>query len=132
AIGKWEALPRVPAEFESRERISPDGRFTLRVEEKQRLVLTEPGTGKTREFRFHPYDRRHVFAESVAWAGPSYLVFQGSRTALINVDSFKMNFVTAKDAGLSAIEFSPDFKRALGRKEDGIYLGRVEFPANSQ
>jgi hypothetical protein len=121
-----EALERVPDEFKRREPTSPDGRFTVKVEEKRRLVLTETGSGKTREFVFHPYDRRHVFAEGAAWASPKYLVFQGTRTALIDVDSLKMSFPSPAESGFPSFEFSPDFKRALGRKVDGTYLGRVE------
>jgi len=127
AVGKLDALERVPDEFKPREPISPDGRFTLRLEEKRRLVLTEIGSGKTREFVFHPHDRRHAYAESAAWCSPKYLVFQGSRTALIDVDSLKMSFPSPKESGFAALEFSPDFKHVLGRKADGIYLGRVEL-----
>lgn len=126
-VGKLNALDRAPDEFKPREPISPDGRFTLRLEEKRRLVLTETGNGKTREFVFHPYDRRQLFPESAAWASPKYLVFQGTRTALIDVDSLKMSFPSPKDSGFSAMEFSPDFKRALGRNVGGIYSGRVEL-----
>jgi hypothetical protein len=125
-VGKLNTLERVPDEFKPQDRISPDGRFALRVEEKRRLVLMESGSGKTREFLFHPYDRRHVFAESAEWASPKYLVFQGARTALIDVDSLKMSFPSPRESGFSPVEFSPDFKRALGRKADGIYLGHVE------
>ena len=127
AVGRLSALDRVPDEFKPQDRMSPDGRFAVRMEEKRRLVLTESGTGKAREFLFHPYDRRHVFAEGVAWASPKYLVFQGARTALIDVDSLKMSFPTPRESGFAAVEFSRDFKRAFGRKEDGIYLGRVEL-----
>jgi hypothetical protein len=126
ATGKLEALERVPDEFKRRELISPDDRFTVKVEEKRRLVLTETDSGKTREFVFHPYDRRHVFEGGATWASPKYLVFQGTRTALIDVDSLKMSFPSPVESGFPAFEFSPDFKRALGRKEDGTYLGRVE------
>ena len=127
AMGKLNALERVPDNFKPQDRISPDGRFALRVEEKRRVVLTESSTGKIREFVFQPHDRRHVFAESAEWASPKYLVFQGARTALIDVDSLKMSFPSPKESGFVALEFSPNFKRALGRKADGIYLGRVEL-----
>ena len=66
------------------------------------------------------------------WVSDRYLVFQGPRTALIDADNLKMNFPVSKESGFSSVEFSPDFKRALGNKKDGQYLGEVELPEQSK
>jgi len=93
---------------------------------KERLLIADLTTGQHREFVFHAYDRRSVFPDSIHWVSDRYLVFQAVRTALINADTLKMNFVTEKESGISSVEFSPGFKSALGVKEDGHYLGLVQ------
>jgi hypothetical protein len=94
--------------------------------EKDRLVIEDaPGVAK-REFVFHPYDRRNVDRDSVKWANDRYLVFQGLRTALIDAETLKMNYPVEKDDAVQAIDFSADFKLALGANKEGKFLGRVE------
>jgi hypothetical protein len=82
-----------------------------------------------------PKMRRLKRSQQLAFSMPSaplkfpaavYLVFQGPRTALINSDTLKMNFVSEKESGISSVEFGPGFKYALGVKEDGHYLGAVQ------
>ena len=39
-----------------------------------------------------------------------------------------MSFPVTKESGFGSVEFNSDFKRALGTKKDGQYLGDVELP----
>jgi len=80
---------------------------------------------KKREFIFHAYDRQSVYPESVQWADNRYLVFQSSRTYLIDTKTMRLNFPSAKESGMNAIVFSPDFKNAISETRDGHYLGQV-------
>jgi hypothetical protein len=68
------------------------------------------------------------YPDSIQWASDHYLVFQSTRTSLINAGTLKMNFPTPKEPGIESLEFSPDFKLALGSKGDGHYLGSVSLP----
>jgi len=126
ATGQLSPLESTPAEFTPGRELSPNGQRSVEVIDKERLVIADLATGRNREFVFHPYDRRNVFPDSIHWASDHYLVFQGSRTALIATDTLKMNFVTEKESGIGSVEFSPAFKFALGVKADGHYLGVVQ------
>lgn len=128
ATGQLAPLDALPAQFSTTNLLSPGGQLMAQVQEKECLFITDITAKSTRRFAFHPYDRRHAYRDSIAWAGDRYLVFQGPRTALIDVQTLKMSFPVAKDSGFNSLDFSPDFKAALGAKEDGNYLGRVEFP----
>jgi len=103
-------------------------RRTAEVQEKQRLVIADSAGGQPHVFTFHPSDRRNLSPDSVRWVSERYLVFEGPRTALIDADKLKMSFPVAKESGFRSVEFSSDFKRALGNKQDGQYLGAVELP----
>jgi hypothetical protein len=127
--GQLTPLDQIPREFTTARKFSPDGRRAIEVIGKERIVITDNATGQNREFAFHPYDQHNVYPENVQWATDRYLVFQSSRTALINVETLKMNYATAKESGFAFVEFSPDFKCALGHKVDGTYLGSVMLPA---
>jgi hypothetical protein len=124
--GHLSPLESIPAGFDPGRELSPDGKHSVEVIGKERLVVADLTTGQKREFVFHPYDRRSVFPGSIRWASDHYLVFRGSRTALISTDTLKMNFATEKDSGIGSVEFSPGFKLALGVKDDGHYLGIVQ------
>ncbi len=47
---------------------------------------------------------------------------------MIDADTLKMSFPVEKESGFGSVEFSADFKRALGNKKDGQYVGEVELP----
>jgi hypothetical protein len=128
ATGQLASLNVLPAQFSTTNLWSPGGQLMAQLQEKECLFITDIAAKSTRQFTFHPYDRRHGYRDSIAWAGDRYLVFQGPRTALIDVQTLKMSFPVAKDSGFNSLDFSPDFKAALGTKEDGNYLGRVELP----
>ena len=130
--GHLTPLDEVPREFAPGRILSPDGNQFAEVIGKERLVITDANTGQQREFAFHPYDRRNVYPDSVQWASDHYLVFQGARTSLINMETLKMNYPMAKESGIESAEFSPDFKLALGSKADGYYLGHVTLPNESK
>jgi hypothetical protein len=123
--GELTPLDAIPREFTPGPQRSPDGRYSAEVIGNERLAITEAGTAGQRQFTFHPYDRHYVLPDSVHWVSSTYLVFHSARTSLINADSLKMNYPATKESGVSSIEFSPDFKLALGLKADGAYLGRV-------
>ncbi len=118
-------LDEIPREFTPARNFSPDGKRFIEVIGKERFVITDATTDRQREFTFHPYDRRNVFPDSVHWGDNRYLVFQSARSSLIDADTLKMNYPTAKESGIDSVEFSPDFKLALGLKSDGHYLGSV-------
>jgi hypothetical protein len=122
-------LEEIPVEFAPGRKLSPDRQRAIEVVWKERLIITDLASGRKRDFAFHPCDRRVAHRDSVQWANDRYLVFNGARTALIDVDALKMSFPTDKDSGIVSVEFSPDFKSALGMKADGYYLGRIEMPA---
>ena len=128
ATGRLSPLQTVPARFNSEVMLSPSQRRTAEVREKQGLVIADAAGGKSQVFTFHPSDRRHLYPDGVRWVSDRYLVFDGPRTALIDADALKMNFPVTKESGLSSVEFSSDFKRALGTKRDGQYLGDIELP----
>jgi len=126
ATGQLSPLESIPTQFIPGRELAPDGKHSMEVMGKERLLIADLTTGQHREFVFHAYDRRSVFPDSIHWVSDRYLVFQAVRTALINADTLKMNFVTEKESGISSVEFSPGFKSALGVKEDGHYLGLVQ------
>jgi hypothetical protein len=127
--GTLSALNAVPLEFASGTILSPDKHQSVRVQGKERLSFTQLAA-QPREFVFHPYDRQYVYDEGVfSWADSRYLVFQGDRTALIDSQTLKMNFVSPKESPFGSVSFSPDFKWALANKDDGCYLGQVELSA---
>jgi len=128
ASGQLTSLREVPPGFSPGRILSPDGKQFAEVSGKERLILTDATTGQRREFVFHPYDRRDVDPDCIQWASDHYLVFQGTRTSLINAGTLKMNYPTTKESGIESAEFSPDFKLALGSKGDGHYLGSVSIP----
>jgi hypothetical protein len=97
---------------------------------KEKIIMTDLTNDQKREFTFDSRDRRNVRRDSISWASDRYLVFQGTRTALIDSDTLKMNYPLNKDSGFSSAEFSSDFKWALSTKQDGQYLGKVELPPN--
>lgn len=121
-------LPEIPRGFATDRHLSPDGKLALTVKEHEKCEIADTRTGQSREFVFHPYDRRNVYRDSVQWASNRYLVFQGLRTALIDIESLKMNFPTSKESRIDSLAFSPYFKFALGRRNGGTYLGRVILP----
>ncbi len=81
--GRLSPLETIPGEFTPGRKFSPDGKHSVEVIGKERLVIADLITGQNREFVFHPYDRRSVFPDSIHWVSDHYLVFQGSRTASI-------------------------------------------------
>ncbi|MDB6053108.1 MAG: hypothetical protein JWN25_631 [Verrucomicrobiales bacterium] len=127
--GRLTPLNQIPREFTPGRTLAPDGIRTIEVIGREKIVIADSTTGLNREFVFHPYDRHNVYPDSIQWATDRYLVFQSSRTSLINVETLKMNYPTTKESGFDSVEFSPDFKWALGHKVDGIYLGRLKLPA---
>jgi hypothetical protein len=128
--GQLSPLAEIPREFTPGRTFSPDGKRFHEVIGKERLVITDTASGQHNEFAFHPYDRRNVYPDSVQWAGNRYLVFQTTRTALINADTLKMSYPTTKESGIDWVEFSSDFKLALGHKDGGLVLGRVLLPVD--
>lgn len=126
--GQLTPLPEVPPEFTVGRSLSPDGKRSIEVIGKERLVVTDTASAQKREFAFHPYDRRNVYPDSAQWADNRYLVFQSTRTSLIDTDTLKMNYPTDGESGVESVVFSPDFKLALGHKGDGYYLGTVKLP----
>ena len=130
--GQLSPREAVPAQFNSKVMASPSHRRTVEVQEKQGLVIADAAGGQARVLTFYPTDRRSLYPDSVRWVSDRYLVFQGPRTALIDADNLKMSFPVSKESGFSSVEFSPDFKRALGNKKDGQYLGEVELPEQSK
>src|SRR5262249_26873736 len=95
---------------------------------KESLLLTDVANHQTRQFIFHPYDRENVYEDSFKWVSPGFLSFEGQQAALINAQTLKMNFPVPKTSGVALIEFSPNFKLALGARDDGPYLGKVMLP----
>ena len=128
--GRLSPEEAVPARLNSKVMSSPAGRHTAEVQEKQGVVIGDLAGGQSRVFTFHPSDRRSLYPDSVRWASDRYLVFQGPRTALIDVDALKMSFPVARESGITSVEFNSDFKWGLGTKKDGQYLGVVELPEN--
>jgi len=123
-------LETTPLELNPARTRSPTHKRAPEVLSKEKLRLTQLPNGQKREFTFDSRDRRNVRRDSIRWASDRYLVFQGTHTALIDSDTLKMNYPLNKDSGFSSVEFSPDFKWALGTKQDGQYMGKVELPAN--
>jgi hypothetical protein len=124
-------LDAIPREFAPDRKLSPGGKFTMEIIGKERLIISDVNTGQQREFVFHPYDRGNVYPDSVKWLTDQYLVFESTRTSLINTETLKMNYPTAKGSGFDSLEFSPDFQLALGLKPDGHYLGKVALQSGS-
>ena len=129
--GQLSPLESIPAQFKADVVLSPSQGRAAEVQEKKALIICDLATGQKREFTVYPSDRRNLYRESLRWINEHYLVFQGSRTALINADTLKMNFPTTKESGFSSVEFSPDFKWALGRKSGAQFLGKVEIAERS-
>lgn len=127
--GQLTPMAEVPPEFMTGRSFSSDGKHSIEVVGKERLIITDTASGQTREFVFHPYDRRNIYPDSVQWADNRHLVFQSARTSLIDTDTLKMNYPTAKGSGVESVVFSPDFRLALGHKSDGYELGKVA-PSN--
>jgi hypothetical protein len=125
--GTLSEINTLPPELEDKRAVSPDGRRTATVREKEKLIITDVGSGQVREFQFHPSDRKSLYAESVSWVSPRYLFFQGSRPAILDADTLTMSFLFARDSGFRSVEFTPDFKLALGEKEEGRFLGEVNW-----
>jgi hypothetical protein len=125
---KLSPLDSIPPKFDPAFQLSTDGKHSVQVIEKDRLIITEIASGDKREFVFHPYDKANVYRDSVHWANDRYLVFEGSRTALIDSQTLKMNFLADKNADVNSIEFSPDFKSAIGTKAGTPHLGMVKMP----
>jgi hypothetical protein len=125
--GQLTPLTEIPAEFKSGRKSSPDGKRHIEVIGKEKLVITDSTSGEHREFVFHSYDRRNVYPDSVTWGNNRYLVFRTTQTSLIDTSTLKMNYPATKESGINSVEFSPDFKLALGWKTDGHYLGKVEM-----
>jgi WD40 repeat protein len=128
ATGQLTPLSEIPPGFSPGLMLSPDGKQFAELSGKGRLILNDAATGRQREFVFHPYDQRNVYPGCVQWASDRYLVFQSSQTSLIDAGTLKMSYPTTKESGIESVEFSPDFKLALGRKRDGYYLGSVSLP----
>ena len=125
-------LEAVPARFNSKVLYSPSQRRTVEVQEKLGLVIADAAGGRSQVFTFHPADRRSLVSDSVRWVSDRYLVFQGPRTALIDAETLKMSFPVIRESGFNSLEFSADFKHALGAKKDGQYLGEVSLPEQSK
>jgi hypothetical protein len=115
---------------------SPDGRHRAAVRDGE-LVLADAAGGRERRFRFHEDDRRFAHEESVEWAGPGHLKFNGPRLALIDIATLKMSYPTpAADAKLypaHGYTFSLDGRWVLYEGEDGsagagLHFGRVRRP----
>jgi hypothetical protein len=130
--GQLSPLEAVPARFNSKVLSSPSQRRTVEVQEKQGLVIADAAGGRSQVFTFHPADRRSLVSDSVRWGSDRYLVFQGPRTALIDAETLKMSFPVTRESGFNSLEFSADFKHALGGKKDGQYLGEVSLPEQSK
>ena len=126
--GQLSPLATVPTQFDTKVLSSPAQGRRAEIQDKQRLVITDSGGGQPRVLTFHPSDHRNLSDESVRWLSERYLVFEGPRTALIDADTLKMNYPATKESGFSSVEFSSDFKCALGTRKDGQYLGTVELP----
>jgi hypothetical protein len=126
--GQLTSLAEVPRAFTTGRSFSSDGKRFIEVIGKERLVISEAASGQKREFVFHPYDRRNVYPDSAQWVDNRYLVFQSTRTSVIDTDTLKMNYPTAKESGIDSVAFSPDFKLALGHNADGYHLGKVVLP----
>lgn len=124
--GVLSELDLIPFQFETRLITSPGEKRTMEVIEKEKIIVSDLSTGKKREFTFHPYDRRDLYYTSVKWVNDRYLVFHGLRTALIDTDTLKMNYPASQESQIRLVDFSSDFHFALGYKDDGKYLGRVE------
>jgi hypothetical protein len=123
--GELTPLPVTPREFATDQIWSPDGKRSAQLVGREKCVITEDVSQMKREFAFHPYDRPNVYPESIQWVDDRYLVFQGSRTSLIDTKTLKMNYPTAKESGMDSIVFSPDFKEAISVTRDGHHLGHV-------
>jgi hypothetical protein len=121
----------VPLELDPRWILAPDRKRIVEVVEKEKLIITDLASGKKREFFFHPYDRRSAYRDGVQWVNNRYLLFHGSPPELIDADALKINFPASKASGFSDFEFNRDFDCALGRKEDGWYLGTVQSSSQS-
>lgn len=125
ATRKLTPLPEVPREFAPGVVWSPDGKQSVEVVRNEKCVIAAADSPTKREFIFHAYDRQNVFPESIQWADNRYLVFQSSRTCLIDAKTLKMNFPSTKESGMDEMVFSPDFKEAISVTRDGHYLGHV-------
>jgi hypothetical protein len=126
--GALTKLDAVPPEYDEEKLLSPDKKLTVEVVEKDRLKITTLAEGHTREFMFHPDDRRSVERGCVKWLDSRYLEFTSWRTAIIDVQTLKMNYPFDRKSDIKWVEFSPDFRYALTKKEDGLYLGKVKMP----
>jgi hypothetical protein len=128
ATGGLVPLAGIPRSFIPDLKLSPDGKRSVELTGKGRLIISDAATGQQREFVFHPYDRRNVSADTIEWADNHYLVFKNDRTSLIDTETLKMNYPVSPESGIGGVEFSPNFKMALGYKSDGKYLGTVVLP----
>jgi hypothetical protein len=119
--------------YSDRESVSPDGMHRMIVDGKERLLVTDLGSGQHREFQFHEDDRRYVEVGEIKWVSSRYIEFQARRLGLIDVSSLKMNYPTNSDCteNQSSYSFSPDFHWVLYEKRggaNGLFLGKVVLP----
>lgn len=120
-------LSSLNSEFK-RAQLSPDGKQSVEIIEKDRLILTDVASREKREFVFQQADKSSAYRDSIHWADDRYLVFNGDRTAFIDSKTLKMSFLTEAKADFNSCEFSPDFKLAIAMKADLHYLGTVKLP----
>jgi hypothetical protein len=132
---KWIEPPADAIRIPSDALVSPDGAQSVLIagaesKGEERLIFSDLKTNARREFHFGERDRRHVFDECVQWAGARYLSFQGSRPALIDSRDLKISFSVDPERRFHTIEYSPDFRYAIGTNDEGCYIGHIDAGGN--
>lgn len=128
ATAKLSSLDSIPAKFNPALQLSPDGKHSVEIMEKDRLIISDLATGQKRDFVFQPVDKPNAYRDSVHWVNDRYLIFESERTALIDSQALKMSFLAGAKEDFNSAEFSPDFKWAIGIKAGLHYLGTVKLP----
>jgi hypothetical protein len=110
--------------------MSPDGKWKIVLHEHQSVDIMEPASGKVRTFVFNEADRQYAEEGNLVWLTSRYIEFDTTQRCFIDVNSMKLGYLPASpDSGQTVFyKFSPDFKWAVVRSEQGIALGRVAIP----